>query len=50
MPEGKELSNQQVWLYESNEEIILTVLLMAGIHPEEEAGVFCLNQLMRDKH
>ena len=44
----KELIKEQVWIYEKGENTRFTVLLMAGIHPEEEAGVFCLHRLLHD--
>jgi len=40
----------QVWLYGENRDYCNdnTVMIMSGIHPEEEAGVFCVNMLIND--
>ena len=37
-----------VWKYSNGEIRDLTVMIMAGIHPEEEGGVLCLERMMQD--
>lgn len=42
------ISENGVWKYSDSTMSDLTVMVMAGIHPEEEGGVLCLEKLIQD--